>query len=85
MKIEIERKAPDSNAERSKRHRLRRKSQQGQMAIAIAKLVTGQNLGDHRLFLKDYLTKFAEPDVLPDDQMVMIDNALDKLGSRARF
>jgi hypothetical protein len=81
MEIDTDKKEPDSIAERSRRHRARRKTVESQMAIAIAKLVLGQHLGDHQLVLKEYLDKFTAPDALPDDQQTMIDRAIDRLGS----
>lgn len=86
MEIETSKKEPDSIAERSRRHRARRKVIESQMAVAIAKLVLGQHLGDHQLVLKEYLDKFTTPDALPDDLQTMIDRAIDRLGSaRPRF
>jgi hypothetical protein len=86
MEVETTRKEPDSIAERSRRHRARRKIVESQMAVAIAKLVLGQQLGDHQMVLKEYLSKFTTPDSLPDDLQTMIDRAIDRLGStRPRF
>lgn len=86
MEVEATRKEPDSIAERSRRHRARRKVIESQMAVAIAKLVLGQHLGDHQLVLKEYLAKFTTADALPDDLQSVIDRAIDRLGSsRSRF
>jgi ribosome assembly protein YihI (activator of Der GTPase) len=86
MEVEASRKVPDSIAERSKRHRARRKVVEEQMAVAIAKLVLGQHLGDHQLVLKDFLDKFTAADAMPDDLQTMIDRAIDRLGTaRPRF
>ncbi len=86
MEGEATRKEPDSMAERSRRHRARRKTIETQMGVAVAKLILGQQLGDHQLVLKEYLSKFTSPDALPDDQQTMIDRAIDRLGSsRPRF
>lgn len=81
MDVGHSKKEPDSIAERSRRHRRRRKMVQSQLAIAISKLVLGQNLGDHQKLLRDYLAKYTVPDILDDDQQTLIDRAIDRLGS----
>lgn len=79
-------KEPDSLAVRSQRHRQRRKLLETQLAIAVAKLVCGTDLGDHKLVVKDYLKKFSEQPDVEDDQMRILDLALDKLNrSRLRL
>lgn len=81
-----EQKAPDSLAVRSQRHRQRKKNMEVQLAVGIAKLVSGRDLGDHRLVLKEYLSRFSSTDELPDDQLRIVDQALDRLNqSRLRL
>lgn len=82
----VELKAPDSVSLRARRHRARRKNKELQLAIAISKLVQGTSLGDHRNVLQEYLTKFTRLADLDDDQMRLLDSAVDRLASsRNRF
>ncbi len=57
---------------------------EAQLAIGLAKLIVNREMGDHRLVLKEYLSKFSGIDDLPDDQLTLIDQALDRL-NQSRF
>lgn len=76
------RKAPATIAERSKRHRQRKKNREVQLAFAIAKLVQGGPQDTQRQVLKDYIERYADREVLDDDQLRTVDAAIDKLSAR---
>ncbi len=76
------RKAPATIAERSQKHRRRKKNREAQLAIAIARIVQGKAQEEHRVMLKDYINKHTNRDDLDDDQLRIIDEALGKLSAR---
>lgn len=76
------RKEPASIAERSRKHRKRKRNREVQLALAIARLVQGRAQEEQRIILKDYLNKHADRELLDDDQLRTVDEAVDKLSSR---
>jgi hypothetical protein len=75
-------KTPASIAERSRKHRKRKKNREAQLAIAIARVVQGRAHEEHRVILKDYITRHTDRSELDDDQLRTVDEALDKLSAR---
>jgi hypothetical protein len=75
-------KFPATIAERSQKHRRRKKNREMQLALAIARIIQGKAQEEHRVMLKDYINKNATRDDLDDDQLRIVDEALAKLSVR---
>ena len=71
---------PKSLAERSRTHRDRKKGNDIQMAVGIAKLVMGQGPGEQRRVLMAFLEKAAAQD-MPGEYSVLIERAVKSLSS----
>jgi hypothetical protein len=75
-------KSPATIAERSQKHRRRKKNKEMQLALSIARIIQGKANEEHRLMLKDYINKHTNRDDLDDDQLKLIDEVLGKLSAR---
>lgn len=74
-----------SSAERVRKHRKRQQKLDLQVAVGIAKIVTGKGAGDQRKALLSVIEKAARGSDLPDDVVSMFDEAIDKLKSRSIY
>lgn len=74
------RSGPKSAAARVKSHRDRKKGNDVQLAVGIAKLVTGQGAGEQRRVLMAFLEKTAGQE-MPGDYSVLIERAVKSLSS----
>lgn len=85
QKDSTKRPSPKSVAERVRKHRLRKQRQELQIALGIAKLATGNSAGDQSKTLASLLEKAAKTPDLQDDQLSLLDNAIDRLRQRPRY
>jgi len=82
---EIRKAARKSSAERVRKHRRRQRKLELQVAVGIAKIVTGKGAGDQRKALLAVLEKAAKDSDLPNDQLSVLDEAIDKLKARSVY
>jgi len=73
-----------SVAERSRRHRSRERLKDVQIALAVARLVSGRSPGDAARSLAEWLERIGGRDDVPEDYADEIRQAVESLSRRRR-